>query len=189
MAFVGYARVSTKQQELSHQIELLNGAGCVEIFHGTQSGISDTNQAKLEEMLKYIRKGDTVIVTKLDRLGRSLKSILSTVESIHEKSATLRSLDGGIDTSNDSPFARATIALLGTFAQLERDIIVARTQEGRDRAVAAGKHIGRNKTINDKDRKRIRTMFQHGESKLALAKMFNVSRATIYRILTEGKSK
>jgi DNA invertase Pin-like site-specific DNA recombinase len=131
-----------------------------------------------------VQKGDTVIVTKLARLGRSLKSILFTVETIHKKSATLKSLDGGIDTSNDSSFARATVALLGTFAQLDRDIIVARTQERRGRAAENGVHLGRRKTIEDSDRKKIRKLHnEDGKSKLQLAKQFNVSRTTIYRIL------
>lgn len=185
MALVGYARVSTKQKDLTHQIELLTKAGCDTIFYGQQSGVSDDNEAKLSEMIDYISQNDIVVVTKLDRLGRSLKSILSTIDAIHKKSATLKSLDGGIDTSNDSPFAKATVDLLGTFAQLERDIIVSRTQEGRERAIAAGKIMGRKKTISDADRKKIRALFKKGKSKLRLAEQFSVSRTTIYRILDE----
>jgi DNA invertase Pin-like site-specific DNA recombinase len=185
LALIGYARVSTRQQDLNHQIDLLTTAGCTDIFHGKQSGISNENEIKLSEMLKYIRSGDVVIVTKLDRLGRSLKSILSTIDEIHNKSATLKSLDGGIDTSNESPFAKAAISLLGTFAQLERDIIVSRTQEGRERSVANGKVMGRRRTVCDKDRRKIKSLYTKGKSKLRLAEQFNVSRATIYRILAE----
>lgn len=90
-------------------------------------------------MLNYIRKGDIVFVTRLDRLWRSLKSILQNVDSIHDKGSKLKTLDGAIDTANESPLAKATISLLGTFAQLERDLILDRTSEGRSRAIAYGK--------------------------------------------------
>lgn len=185
MAFVGYARVSTLDQDLTLQLEALNGSGCEKIFHGKQSGASKQNEDKLGQMLEYIREGDTVLVTKLDRLGRSLKSILETIESIHQKGAKLKTLDGVIDTSAKSPFAKATVSLLGVFAQLERDLIVSRTGEGRALAKKMGKRLGRNKTISDKDRESIRKRLKAGESKSALSREFAVSRTTIGRICTE----
>ena len=183
MAKIGYARVSTLDQDLTLQVEALKTAGCERIFSGKQSGKGEQNEKKLAEMLDYIRDSDIVYVAKLDRLGRSLKSILSTIDSIHNKGATLVALDGSIDTSNKSPFAQATISLMGTFAQLERDLIVSRTSEGREQAKRQGKHLGRYKQIDDKTRKLIRGRVAAGEKQTQLAKEFDVTRTTIHRIV------
>jgi DNA invertase Pin-like site-specific DNA recombinase len=101
MAFIGFAGVSTKEQDLSAQIEQLQAAGCDEIFSGKQSGASHENERKLDELIRYIRQSDTVVVTKLDRLGRSLKMVLDTIDKIHQKNATLKTLDGAIDPSKE----------------------------------------------------------------------------------------
>jgi DNA invertase Pin-like site-specific DNA recombinase len=188
MANIGYARVSTVGQDLELQIEALQSAGCDEIFSGKQSGVSDENERKLTEMLAYIRKGDIVFVTKIDRLGRSLKSILTTIDRIHGKDATLRSLDGAIDTSNNTPIAKATIALLGVFGELERDLIVGRTTEGRERAKAQGKHMGRPPQIGIEARAKIRSALKDKGSISAVARQFAVSRTTVRRIRDEGVS-
>ncbi|MCC9661465.1 recombinase family protein [Pseudoalteromonas sp. MB41] len=186
MSKIGFARVSTIEQDLTIQLNALKVAGCEEIFSGKQSGASDENEAKLSELLNYIRKGDVIIVTKLDRLGRSLKSVLSIIEAIHQKKATLKTLDGVIDTSNESPFAKATVNLIGTFAQLERDLIVSRTQEGREAAKRAGKHLGRPATIPEADRKKIRKLIVNKECTVSeLARRYSVTRTTINRIRDE----
>jgi DNA invertase Pin-like site-specific DNA recombinase len=185
MSTIGFARVSTIDQDLTLQLEALNAEGCVEVFHGKPSGISDENEAKLAELISYIRKDDVVIVTKLDRLGRSLKSILSSVDAIHGKNATLRTLDGVINTSNNSPFAKATVALIGVFAQLERDLIIARTSEGRAAAMLVGKHMGRPAQISDEDRMNIRKSIKKGDSVSSQARKYGVSRTTINRIRNE----
>lgn len=188
MANIGYARVSTSEQDLTLQLDALKAEGCEPIYFGKQSGAGKQNEEKLAELIQYIRKGDVVMVTKLDRLGRSLKGVLSTIDAIHEKGATLKSLDGAIDTSNRSPFAKAIISLLGTFAQLERDLIVTRTSEGRDAAKKAGKHLGRIKTISEKNRISIRQRVKDGEPKAAMAREFGVTRTTIHRICGESLS-
>lgn len=185
MALIGFARVSTKEQELAIQLSALLEAGCEEIFYGKQSGVSDDNEKKLEELIKYIRKDDIVLVTKLDRLGRSLKSILQAIDDIHSKKATLRSLDGVIDTSNKSPFARATLNLIAVFAQLDRDLIISRTQEGRDAAIASGKKMGRKFQIPEEERVKIRKKLKT-KSVSAVAKEYQVSRTTIQRIRDES---
>lgn len=91
-------------------------------------------------MLSYIRKGNLILVTRLDRLGSSLRALLQNIETIHEKGANLKTLDGAIDTLKESPLAKTTIALLATFSQLERDLILDRTSEGRVRAIENGQH-------------------------------------------------
>jgi len=189
MSKIGFARVSTIEQDLTLQLEALKNASCEEIFHGKHSGVSDANQNKLAELLSYIRKDDVVIVTKLDRLGRSLKSVLSAIDAIHAKQATLKTLDNVIDTSNSSPFAKATVNLICTFAQLERDLIIARTSEGRAAAIAAGKHMGRPPQISDTDRTKIRKILASKKSSVsAQARKYSVSRTTINRIKKEGEA-
>jgi len=186
MSIIGFARVSTNQQDLTLQIQALKSAGCEEIFHGKHSGASKENEVILNELVRFIRKGDIVLVTKLDRLGRSLKSVLSTIDAIHKKEATIRSFDGVIDTSNQSPFGKAMVNLIGTFAQLERDLIISRTQEGRIAAKAAGKHLGRPATISSEERAKIKIKLINESSNISqLAKRYGVSRTTIRRIRDE----
>ena len=182
---IGYARVSTIEQNLSEQMEVITAAGCSKIFSGKQSGVSKVNEDKLNELIDYIREGDTIIVTRLDRLGRSLKSILSAIERIHSKGANLKTLDGVVDTSVDSPFAKAVINLISTFAQLERDLIYTRTSEGRAKAKADGKHMGRPKKIDEKTREKIRAS---KAGVVELARKYNVTHTTIRRIKSEGEN-
>ena len=183
MANVGFARVSTREQDLKSQLEALKGAGCEEIFYGKQSGASRENDAKLAELVRYIRKGDVVIVTKLDRLGRSLRSILRTIDEIHIKNASLKSLDSVIDTSNGSPLAKATISLLGVFSQLERDMIVSRTKEGREIAAQHGVKFGRPSVLTDEQKQKIKASYATGKTMEKLAFKYGVSRPTISRVL------
>lgn len=190
MIKIGFARVSAIHQYLSSQIVALKAAGCEEIFSGKQSGAAEENQRKLDEMIKYIRKGDVVYVTRLDRLGRSLKAILRNIDIIHEKGARLKTLDGAIDTANESPLSTATISLLGTFAQLERDLILDRTSEGRATAIANGKKMGRPSKLTNKQKADIHKAF-HRDKNLysinALSKEYGVSRMTISRIVRGHK--
>lgn len=116
MQLIGFARVSTSNQDLTNQLKTLEEHDCNKIFHGKQSGKSKENEFKLKELVDYVRQGDTVVVTKLYRLGRSLKSILETIQQISDEGATLKTLDGAIDTTNSSPFAQAQLNLIGTFA-------------------------------------------------------------------------
>ena len=186
MAKIGFARVSTNQQDLTIQLDALKQEKCEPIFFGKQSGASDANNAKLAELLDYIRCGDVIYVTKLDRLGRSLKSVLSTIEAIHHKGATIKSLDGVIDTSNQSPFAKAMVNLIGTFAQLERDLIISRTKEGRLAAIQSGRSLGRPKFINEAEREKIKNALKSESHNISqLAAIHNVSRTTIRRIRDE----
>jgi DNA invertase Pin-like site-specific DNA recombinase len=150
---IGFARVSTQGQELDGQLEALKAAGCIKIFDGKNSGAKEANKVRLDEMINYIREGDTVLVTKLDRLGRSLRMILEALDAIEGKKASVRSLDGAIDTSNQSPTAKAQQALIGIFAQLERDLIVSRTSEGRDLAMKNGVQFGRKQKLSDNQKK------------------------------------
>ncbi len=180
---VGFARVSTQEQDLQVQLSKLGAHGCEKIFQGKQSGASIKNDEKLKDLINFIREGDEVIVTRLDRLGRSLKTILEAIESIHKKGACLNIIDGSLNTKNDNPFSTAMINLCGVFAQLERDLIKARTAEGREEAKAKGKHMGRMSALSDKQAKELYKDKLNGESISALAKKYSVSRPTVHRTI------
>lgn len=180
---VGFARVSTQEQDLKVQLSKLNEFGCEKIFKGKQSGASIKNEEKLKELIDFIREGDEVIVTRLDRLGRSLKSILDAIDKIHSKGACLNIIDGSLNTSNDNPFSNAMINLCGVFAQLERDLIKARTAEGRAEAKSQGKHLGRAPALSDKQAKELFKDKLNGESISSLARKYDVSRPTVHRTL------
>jgi len=182
MALVGFARVSTDDQDLTLQLEALRNAGCDKIFYGKHSGATDENGQQLARLVDYIRDGDIVQVTKLDRLGRSLKMILSAIDNIHAKQATLKCLDGMIDTSNNSPIATAIVNLIATFAQLERDLIITRTSEGRARAMAEGKRFGRKPSLDEKQIQSVVSALKRKTPIRRVAIEHGTSRGTIYRI-------
>jgi DNA invertase Pin-like site-specific DNA recombinase len=181
MTLIGYARVSTQDQDLSAQLEALENAGCSKIFHGKQSGKSDDNMKKLDEMLEYVREGDTVVLTKLDRMGRSLNRILTTIQNLQDKGVAVKTLDGQVDTTSENPMQKAMTQLLGVFAELEHSIIVDRLQSGRERT---GRKGGKPKSLNEDQMKDVIRLFNdEGMSKSKLAKEFNVSRMTIMRVI------
>lgn len=187
MALIGFARVSTQEQDLAAQIEVLEQNGCEKIFAGKQGGNSSDNQVKLEEMISYIREGDTVCVTKLDRLGRSLKGIMVSIDEIHSKGASLKTMDGVINSADDSPFGKAVLHVIAVFAELNKSLIIKNTTEGRQRAIASGKHMGRPKVIPPKERAKIRELVNSKTvSQNQLSKDYGVSRTTIRRIVEEG---
>ncbi|WP_435247102.1 recombinase family protein [Vibrio sp. nBUS_14] len=179
MANIGFARVSTQAQELTDQLTRLDEYGCIKIFSGKHSGKADTNKEVLDELLGYVRDGDTVVVTKLDRLGRSLSQVLQVLDQLKEKGVNLVALDQNIDTSNDDPMNTAMVQLLGMFAEMERNFIVSRTQEGKR---ASGNFGGRKPKLTDDQKKDIKAKLAGGTSKLQLSKEYNVSRGTILNI-------
>jgi DNA invertase Pin-like site-specific DNA recombinase len=187
MALVGYARVSTQEQDLAPQVDALEGYGCQKIFFGKQGGNSLDNVKKLDSVLYFIREGDTVCVTKLDRLGRSLKGIMTAIDDIHSKGTALTTLDGVINSTDDSPFGKAVLHVIAAFAELNKSLIIKNTTEGPEWAIALGKHMGRPKTIADTDREKIRKLVQSKQkSQNQLSKEYGVSRTTIRRIVEGG---
>lgn len=180
MALIGFARVSTNSQDLTIQLERLTAAGCFKIFQGKHSGKAESNKEALQELLEYVREDDTVIVTKLDRLGRSLSQVLQVIDSLNTKGVNLKALDQQIDTSNSDPMSKAMVQLLGMFAELERNFILSRTQEGKK---ASGNYGGRPSKLNNEEKKDIIEAHKKGLSINKLSKQHNVSRATIGRLL------
>lgn len=180
MAMVGFARVSSKGQDLSNQLERLKAAGCEKVFSGKHSGKAETNKAALAELLAYVREGDTVVVTKLDRLGRSLSQVLNTLETLTGRGVTLKALDQPVDTTKQDPMSKAMVQLLGMFAEMERGFIVSRTQEGK---AATGNYGGRKPKLTDDQIAEIRQKAAQGVSAVKLGKEYNVSRTTIARAI------
>ena len=199
MAKIGYARVSTLRQDLSEQITALEKFGCEKIFSGKFSGKDEDededletiltrvrqNKVQLDKMLNYVREGDIVVVTKIDRLGRSLIQCLKTLDYFKQNKIGFVALDQGIDTTKrKDPMAMAMIHLLGLFAELERNFIVERTQGGKLAKIESGdlKAIGgRPKKLSQKEEEKLVKDILKGGSINELAKKYEVSRATISR--------
>ncbi|HHX8536173.1 TPA: recombinase family protein [Vibrio alginolyticus] len=186
MALIGFARVSTQQQDLTTQLEKLDSFGCSKIFKGKHSGKADTNKKALEQLLAYVREGDTVVVTKMDRLGRSLSQVLNTLDNLEQRGVKLVAIDQGVDTSKDDPMSKAMVQLLGMFAEMERNFIVSRTSEGK---AQSGNYGGRPSKLTPEQREEVKAKLAEGCSKLALSKEYGVSRATILNIANEQTSK
>lgn len=179
MALIGFARVSTSDQDLTSQLKRLEDAGCTKVFSGKHSSKEDTNKAALTELLGYVREGDTVLVTKIDRFGRSLSQVLQAVDSLSIKGVNLKALDQDIDTSKQDPMSRAMFQLLGMFAEMERNFIIQRTWEGKQ---TSGNYGGRKPSLTPEQVIRVRQQLGAGISQSELAREYRVSRMTIMRV-------
>lgn len=183
MARIGYARVSTTDQDAGLQTSALNKADCERIF--TDDGVSGTkaNRPKLDAMLDHLREGDTVVIWKFDRLGRNTKNLLDLIETIESKGCNFESLTERIDTAG--PMGKAMLTIMSAFAQLERDQISERTRAGLAEAAKNGRHGGRKRIADTKDIADARKWRNEGESIERIGKRLQVSRATVYRYLSE----
>tara|TARA_Y100000780_G_scaffold43852_1_gene36185 strand:+ start:53 stop:613 length:561 start_codon:yes stop_codon:yes gene_type:complete len=178
-AILGYARVSTNQQDLSSQTERLNSVGSIKIFTDVISGkIFERNG--LEELIQYARPNDKLCVVRLDRLGRSLKELLETVERLKTHKIGLMSLEEKIDTS--SAAGELIFHVFGAIAHFERRLISERTKDGIAAAKLRGKHPGRPKLDQDKLRSALK-LVESGLSPTHAAKQLNMGRSTLYREL------
>ncbi len=181
---IGYARVSTREQNLDMQIEALKAAGCEKIFSEKLSGRIGS-RPELDACLSFIRQGDTLIVYKLDRLGRSLRNILMLLDGFKDKGIHFVSLQDNISTEGAT--GQLITNVLGAFAQFERDLIVERTQEGRRIAKEKGVKFGRKATINKNNvakQKSCIKLYQTGTSIRQIQKILHIGSAgTVYRIL------
>ncbi|MDA0990990.1 MAG: recombinase family protein [Verrucomicrobia bacterium] len=183
---IGYARVSTKDQTLETQLSRLAEAGCELFFEEKISGAAK-KRPQLETMLGQFRKGDVVVVTKLDRLARSTVELLRIAEALNEKTAGLQSLDEPwADTT--SPAGKMIMTVFGGIAEFERSLILTRTQEGREAAQARGVAFGRPSKLRQDQKEVVRDLVKNGQSISAVARTFNVHPATIYRCLEEKQA-
>ena len=183
---VGYARVSTKDQTLDIQLSRLAEAGCELFFKEKVSGAAK-KRPQLEAMLGQLRKDDVVVVTRLDRLARSTAELLRVAEAINEKTAGLQSLgEPWADTT--TPAGKMIMTVFGGIAEFERSLILTRTQEGREAALARGVPFGRPSKLRPDQKEVVRDLVKSGQSIAAVARTFNVHPATIYRCLEEKQA-
>ncbi|GAA3871615.1 recombinase family protein [Celeribacter arenosi] len=179
---VGYARTSTLDQTagLEAQERDLGKAGCEKVFVEQVSSVDVKARERLAEALEYIREGDTLVVTKLDRLARSVAHLVELLEEIEAKGASLRILDMSIDTG--TPNGRLMLNILGSVAQFEREIMLERQREGIAKAKAAGKYKGRKPTAKAKANE-VLGLHEEGVGATEIAKRLGIGRASVYRIL------
>jgi DNA invertase Pin-like site-specific DNA recombinase len=177
----GYARVSTDGQSVAAQVAQLTDAGAVKVFQETASG-AKTDRRELAKALKSLGDGDTLLVTRLDRLARSTRDLLNTLAQITERNAGFKSLaDAWADTT--TAHGRLMLTVLGGLAEFERELIRARTGEGRERAKARGQHMGRPPKLTPHQRAEAIRRRDKGEDTLAeIGRSYNVSPQTIGRL-------
>jgi DNA invertase Pin-like site-specific DNA recombinase len=180
MKLLGYARVSTTGQVLDIQLDHLRTAGCVQIFMEKASG-AKSNRPQMKRMLRSLAPGDTLIVTRLDRLARSTFDLLGIMAQIAKRGALFRSLaEPWADTS--TPTGRLMLTLLGGIAEFERHLIRERTAEGRERARKAGVRFGAKPKLDAMQRDEVKQRRLAGESTRSLAREYAVSPNTISRV-------
>ena len=180
MNVFGYARVSTNGQTLDAQVSQLDAAGCARVFREKVSG-AKTDRAELKKLLRALREGDIVLVTRLDRLARSTRDLLNILALINEKGAGLRSL-GDVWADTTTAHGRLMLTVLGGLAEFERELIRTRTTEGRARAVAKGVRLGRRPKLDPDQRREACERKQAGEHVASIARAFQVSDSTISRL-------
>jgi DNA invertase Pin-like site-specific DNA recombinase len=176
----GYARVSTDGQSVDAQVHQLTKAGCSKVFREVASG-SKTDRNQLRRAMATIGPGDVLIVTRLDRLARSTRDLLNTLAAITERKAGFRSLgDAWADTT--TPHGRLMLTVLGGLAEFERELIRARTSEGRARAKARGVRLGRKPKLTLHQRREAIKRRDSGEPIRDIARSYNVHNSTISRL-------
>ena len=179
---VGYARVSTITQTLEQQTEQLTAAGAGKIFSDVMSGARD-DRPGFAECLKYLRDGDTLIVWRLDRLGRNMRSIVNTIHDLTERGITLRSLQDGVDTSTST--GRMVAGILTSIAEYERELVRERTALKLAHARKSGVKFGRPTKLNGDQAALARRMKESGETAATICKTLGIGRTTLYRYLGE----
>lgn len=182
---LGYARVSTDDQDTQLQTGKLKEAGCERIFTEAASG-GRWDRPELHRLLDQLRPRDVVVVWKLDRLSRSLKDLLTIMERIDQAGAGFQSLTEAVDTT--TPAGRMMMSMLGAFAEFEREMIRERTRAGLEAARKEGRVGGRRPKLNREQRRAALEMIDGGKSQAEVARLFGVSPATISRMAARWRS-
>jgi DNA invertase Pin-like site-specific DNA recombinase len=181
---IGYARVSTHDQTLNLQQDALQKEGCTKIFTDTASG-AKTEQKGLDEALNYVRKGDTLVVWRLDRLGRSLPHLITTMTDLEERGIGFKSLTENIDTTTSG--GKLIFHIFGALAEFERNLIRERTQAGLVAARARGKKGGRPKALTARQLLVAHDLYEKRHPIAEICRTLKVSKATLYRYIKTGE--
>ena len=179
---IGYARVSTNEQDTQLQIDALNAIGCDRIYQEKQSG-AKKDRPDLQQGLKSLREDEVLIVWKLDRLGRSLQHLIDVMSDLEDRKIGFQSLTENIDTT--SPTGKLIFHIFGSLAEFERGLIRERVKAGLEAAKKRGKKFGRPDALDDKAKEMAFAMFNGGAPKIDIARHFNVTRQTIYTLLKD----
>lgn len=183
---VGYARVSSASQDLEAQLERLRGAKCVKVFEETYSGKS-AQRPGLEALLGFLREGDTLVVTKLDRLARSAVDLGKIAANLEKNGIELVVLDQHIDTS--TPAGRLMFNMIGAFAEFERDLIRERCLDGIERAKEKGVTFGRKAILSKAEIAKLTTEFSAEDCpRSELASRYGISKPTMYRLVRDARN-
>ena len=182
---VGYCRVSTHDQYLTMQQDVLNSAGCEEIYSDIASG-SKTNRPGLEQALAFVREGDVLVTWKLDRLGRSLQHLIQTIQDLERRGIGFKCIQENIDTTTSG--GKLIFHIFGALAEFERDLIRERTNAGLKAARARGKLGGRPPLLTGKQIDRLVELYDERRSSVnEICKIFSISRPSFYNYLNKRK--
>jgi len=176
---VGYARVSTEEQNLDLQRRALEASGCELVFEDHGVSGAARQRPKLDKALGALKSGDVLVVWKLDRLGRSLSHLIDVVQTLGERGVGFRSLSESIDTTTAG--GRLVFHIMGALAEFERSLISERTRAGMAAAKQRGARVGRRPALTRAQAEHARALLAQGESPSAVARSFKVSRSTLYR--------
>jgi DNA invertase Pin-like site-specific DNA recombinase len=179
---IGYSRVSTAEQSHASQEDLLNKVGIDRIYLDTYTG-SKASRPELDKMLSSLRSGDTVVVTRLDRLGRSAKDLLALSSQLEDKGVNLFVIEQSIDTS--SAEGKLFFTIISAMAEFERSLISARTKDGLEAARARGRRGGRKPVMTRAKQETAKSMYSNGKYVSEIAKVLCVSRPTVYKALNQ----
>src|SRR5699024_7756000 len=184
MSKIGYARVSTKHQNLTSQLDMLEEAGCIKIFSEKISG-RKAERDELENCMEYMREGDTLVITKLDRLGRTTKQLIELSTELEKRGIDLEIINMNVTTKD--PMGKMFFTMMSAFSELEANLMSERTKKGLESARARGRNGGRPGVSEDK-KAMIRSLYETKQyTGNKIAEMTDVSRATVYKVVNESK--
>jgi len=181
---IGYARVSTGLQNLNLQEDRLNQYGCEKIFSDHISG-SKSKRPGLDKAIEFARSGDTIVVWRLDRLGRNMEDLITLVNELNNRGVSFHSLEENITMDKSSSTGQLLFHLFAAFAEFERNLILERSSAGRIAARARGRYGGRPEKLNKRDLTLLKTLYDNGTPIKTIAEQWKVSRTTIYRYLNK----
>ena len=181
---IGYARVSTGLQNLNLQEDRLNQYGCEKIFSDHISG-AKSKRPGLDRAIEFARSGDTIVVWRLDRLGRNMADLITLVNELNNRGVSFHSLEENITMDKSSSTGQLLFHLFAAFAEFERNLILERSSAGRISARARGRYGGRPEKLNKQDLKLLKTLYDNGTPIKTIAEQWKVSRTTIYRYLNK----